>query len=79
MKNSDLKQNILKFINTKADDKFLNLVNDMAETYQTKNVLEKTSIEEYNKELRIAEQEIDSGNFYTSTEVKKLVNEWGKK
>ncbi|MCB9032985.1 MAG: hypothetical protein H6553_04030 [Chitinophagales bacterium] len=36
-------------------------------------------IEQYNKDIEIAEQEIAEGKFYTHEEVKKMAQEWKKR
>lgn len=37
------------------------------------------SIEQYNKEIDQAEKDIESGNSYTTSEAKKIANQWGRK
>lgn len=37
------------------------------------------SIDQYNKELEASEKEIETGNFYTQNEVRKIASRWGKR
>jgi hypothetical protein len=39
---------------------------------------ERISLEQYNKELDEAEADIESGNYYTMEEARKIASKWGK-
>jgi len=39
----------------------------------------KNSSEEYNEELKVAEEDIQSGNFYSHNDVKNKIEQWKKK
>ena len=75
----DLRESVLDYINNKADSRFLRLVNALAKSYQEEEFTERISIEQYNKELDASEKEIELGNFYTHSEVRKRANQWGTK
>lgn len=40
---------------------------------------ERISVEQYNKELEASEKEIESGNFHTQEQVRKIASQWGRK
>ena len=61
----DLRQNVLDYINNKADSRFLRLVNALAKTYQEEETTERISIEQYNKELDESIAQVKRGEFYT--------------
>lgn len=67
MSTIELKQELHDIIN-KGDDKFVQLFYDMAKTY----------LVQIKKDKMIAESEkdIDSGNFHTQEEVKKMIANW---
>ncbi len=72
----DLRQNVLDYINNKADSRFLRLVNALAKTYQEEETTERISIEQYNKEIDESIAQIERGEFYTQEEVEKMAKEW---
>ena len=72
----DLRQNVLDYINNKADNRFLRLVNALAKTYQEEETTERISIEQYNKEIDESIAQIERGEFYTQEEVEKMAKEW---
>ena len=72
----DLRQNVLDYINNKADSRFLRLVNALAKTYQEEETTERISIEQYNKEIDESIAQIEKGEFYTQEEVEKMAKEW---
>ena len=37
---------------------------------------ERISIEQYNKEIDEAEEDIEAGNYYTTDEARKIANQW---
>lgn len=53
---------------------------DKLETLMNEELNEPTriSIEEYNKEIDEAVNEIETGNFYTQEEVRKIASQWGR-
>ena len=72
----DLRQSVLEYINNKADDRFLRLVNALAKTYQEKETTERINIEQYNKEIDESIAQIERGEYYTQEEVEKMAKEW---
>lgn len=76
MKAVDLRQNVLDYINNKADSRFLRLVNALAKTYQEEETTERISIEQYNKEVDEAIARVENGEFYTQEEAEKIMDKW---
>ena len=72
----DLRKSVLEYIKYKADDRFLKLVRAMATTYSEEEILERDTIDQYNKEIDEAISEVESGDFYTQEEVEKMAKEW---
>ena len=72
----DLRQNVLDYINNKADTRFLRLVNALAKSYQEEEISDRISIEQYNKEIDESIAQIERGEFYTQEEVEKMAKEW---
>ncbi|RRO17201.1 hypothetical protein [Flavobacteriaceae bacterium 14752] len=72
----DLRQSVLEYIKNKADYRFLKLVKAMASSYSEEEVLERDTIEQYNKEIDQAIAEVERGEFYTQEEVEKMAKEW---
>jgi len=72
----DLRQNVLDYINNKADSRFLRLVNALAKTYQEEETTERISIEQYNKEIEASIAQVKRGEFHTQEEVEKMAKEW---
>ena len=56
-----------------SDKKMLHLLNELVGYIKT---TQRISIEQYNKELAQSEAEIDNGEFFTQSEVKKIVAKW---
>ena len=46
--------------------------------YKNKKI-ESPTLAEYNQELDEAEKEIESGNYYTQEEARKIASQWGRK
>jgi len=66
----------MDFIKNKADERFLKLVKAMAITYSEEKILERDTIEQYNKEIDEAISEVEKGEFYTQEEVEKMSKKW---
>jgi hypothetical protein len=65
-----------------ADENLLKVVGDVIESYNQQHPLivsEPISAEQYNKELTIAEQQIDNGDVFTQDEVNEIIKRWGRK
>jgi hypothetical protein len=76
MESIDLRKSVLDYIKYKADDRFLKLVKAMAKTYSDEEILERDSLEQYNKEIDEAITEVEKGEFYTQEEAEKMAKEW---
>lgn len=76
MESIDLRKSVLEYIKNKADHRFLKLVKAMASSYSEEEVLERDTIEQYNKEIDQAIDEVERGEFYTQEEVEKMAKEW---
>ncbi|GGE40446.1 hypothetical protein [Psychroflexus planctonicus] len=76
MESVDLRNSVLEFIKTKADTKFLKLVEALATTYQENASINRESLDEYNVDINNAIQEIENGDFYTQEDAKKIANQW---
>jgi predicted transcriptional regulator len=72
----DLRKSVMDFIENKADERFLKLVKAMATTYSKEDILERDTIEQYNKEIDEAIAEVEKGEFYTQEEVEKMSKKW---
>lgn len=72
----DLRQSVLEYIKYKADHRFLKLVKAMASSYNEEEVIERDTIEQYNKEIDQAIDQVERGVFYTQEEVEKMAKEW---
>lgn len=72
----DLRQSVLEYIKYKADHRFLKLVKAMASSYNEEEVIERDTIEQYNKEIDQAIDQVERGEFYTQEEVEKMAKEW---
>lgn len=73
MSSAELKAQIHQYID-KVDDRLLNLILAMIEA--DTGSAGRISIEQYNKELDVAEAEIDKGKFFNQEEVEKMSKEW---
>lgn len=76
MNTSELKKALFTQISKIEDETFLAALKTILD-----NRSEHSSVylEEYNKELLIAEEEIEKGNSYSHTQVKSKIEEWKKK
>ena len=64
---------IQEYLNTTADERFINLVFSMV---QAEKEYQPISIEQYNKELEEADAEIDRGEFISHEELKEQMKSW---
>ncbi|MEY2828421.1 MAG: hypothetical protein RIQ33_279 [Bacteroidota bacterium] len=55
------------------DPKLLKMLNDLVLYVRNSQSI---SIQQYNSELEKSEKEIDKGEFFSQTEVKKIVSKW---
>ena len=76
MESVELRESVLKFIKTKADVKFLKLVQAMATTYQEDAILIRETSQEYNVDIDQAIEDVEKGKFYTQEEAKKIADQW---
>ena len=77
MNTLELRNIIIAEIEKIDDDSFLSALKTILESRIT--TLPKTYSEQYNEELKVAEEEIQNGNFYTHNEVKDKIEQWKKK
>ncbi|MFA7446459.1 MAG: hypothetical protein WCY89_10965 [Flavobacteriaceae bacterium] len=61
------------------DPAFIEFIKTIFQNRKNETHSEGISIEEYNRELEEAERDIEAGNFYTSNEVKEMMQQWGRK
>ena len=76
MRAIDLKENVLNYIQNKADTKFLRLIHALAITYEEEEITERDTIEQYTKDINEGIKEIENGEFYTQEEARKIANQW---
>jgi hypothetical protein len=65
-----------------ADENLLKIVEDAIDVYQQSHpviVSEPISLDQYNKELDIADEQFENGDVFTQDEVSELVKRWGRK
>ena len=77
MNTLELRNIVIAEIEKIDDDSFLSALKTILESRIT--TLPKTYSEQYNEELKVAEEEIQNGNFYTHNEVKDKIEQWKKK
>ena len=77
MNTLELRNIIIAEIEKIDDDSFLSALKTILESRIT--TLPKTYSEQYNEELKVAEEEIQNGNFYTHNGVKDKIEQWKKK
>ncbi len=76
-----LREKLLQEIND-ADEVLLRVVEDVIESYnQTRipMVSEPISIEQYNRELDFADEQIADGDVFTQEEVREIIKRWGRR
>lgn len=76
MESVDLRNSVLEFIKTKADTRFLKLVEALAASYHENASIDRESLDEYNVDIDNAIKEIENGDFYTHENAKKIANQW---
>lgn len=65
-----------------ADENLLKIVEDAIDVYQQSHpviVSEPISLDQYNKELDIADEQFENGDVFTQDEVSELIKRWGRK
>ena len=70
---------IAKELREVKDPTFIEFIKTILQNRNHDSQQEKVSIEQYNKEVEEAEKDIEAGNFYTSQEVKEMMQKWGRK
>ncbi|AXB56943.1 hypothetical protein [Flavobacterium fluviale] len=76
MNTLQLKNILISEIEKIDDDTFLSALKTILESRKT---LPKNYSERYNEDLNIAEEDIQSGNFYSHDEIKDKIEQWKKK
>ena len=76
MNTIDLKKILISEITKIDDEMFLSALKTILES---RNNSSKSYSEQYNDDLKIAEQDIQSGNYYSHNEVKDKIEQWKKK
>lgn len=76
MNTLELRNIVIAEIEKIDDDSFLSALKTILESRITPP---KTYSEQYNEELKVAEEEIKNGNFYTHNEVRDKIEQWKKK
>lgn len=75
----DLKEDVLDYINNKADRRFLKLVNALSKNYQTEKTNQSISVEQYNEELNTSISQIEKGEVYSHQEMGNRIRKWSEK
>lgn len=70
---------IAKELREVNDPAFLEFIKNMIRDRNEESGHERISIQSYNREIEEAEKDIEAGNFYTSQEVKGIMEQWGRK
>jgi hypothetical protein len=76
MNTIELRNILISEISQIDDDTFLSALKTILDSRSTSS---KNYSEQYNDELKVAEEDIQSGNFYSHSEVKDKIEEWKKK
>lgn len=76
MNTIELKNILISEIEKIDDASFLSALKTILDS---RNTAIKNYSEHYNDELKVAEEEIQSGNFYSHDEVKDKIEQWKKK
>jgi hypothetical protein len=76
MNTIDLKKILISEITKIDDEMFLSALKTILES---RNNSSKNYSEQYNDDLKVAEQDIQSGNYYSHNEVKDKIEQWKKK
>ena len=72
----ELKNILISEITKIEDESFLSALKTIVDSREATPT---NYAEQYNEELKIAEQEIQNGNFYSHSEVKDKIEQWKKK
>ncbi|KAF2512702.1 hypothetical protein EYY60_06230 [Flavobacterium zhairuonense] len=76
MNTLQLKNILISEIEKIDDDMFLSALKTILDSRKTSP---KDYLEQYNEELKVAEEDIREGNFYSHDDVKNKIEEWKKK
>ncbi|TPG41582.1 hypothetical protein [Flavobacterium pectinovorum] len=76
MNTIELRNILISEISQIDDDTFLSALKTILDSRSTSS---KSYSQQYNDELKVAEEDIQSGNFYSHSEVKDKIEEWKKK
>ncbi|MBF4516218.1 hypothetical protein IRZ71_07690 [Flavobacterium sp. ANB] len=77
MNTLELKNLLISEITKIDDESFLSALKTILDS--RKSTSPKDYLEQYNEELKVAEEDIQSGNFYSHSEVKDKIEQWKKK
>lgn len=76
MNTLELKNILISEIEKINDKSFLSALKTILDS---RNSIPKNYLEQYNEELKVAEDEIENGQFYSHNEVKEQIEQWKKK
>jgi len=76
MNTIDLKKILISEITKIDDETFLSALKTILDSRSNSSL---NYSEQYNDDLKVAEQDIQSGNFYSHNEVKDKIEQWKKK
>ncbi|WP_281309779.1 hypothetical protein [Flavobacterium flavigenum] len=76
MNTLELKNILISEINKIDDNAFLSALKTILDSRKNSP---KDYSEEYNNDLKVAEDDIDSGNFYSHDDIKDKIEQWKKK
>ncbi len=77
MNTLELKNILISEIEKIDDDTFLSALKTILDSRKTSSP--KIYAEQYNEDLKVAEEDIQSGNYYSHNEVKSKIEQWKKK
>jgi len=75
MNTLELKNILISEIGKIDDDQFLSALKTILDSRKT----HANYSERYNEDLKVAEEDIQSGNFYSHNEIKDQIEQWKKK
>lgn len=76
MNTLELRNILISEIEKIDDDSFLSALKTILDS---RKLSPKNYSEQYNEELKVAEEDIQSGNFYSHNDVKDKIEQWKKK
>lgn len=76
MNTFELQNLLISEITKIEDDSFLSALKTILDSRKT---IPKNYSEQYNDELKVAEEDIRNGNFYSHDEIKNKIEQWKKK